>query len=195
VGATPVADNEAQPMYHSNTSCLLAYWGELAAAGEVPARADFDPMAMRAMLDQVFMLGRAAPGEFRFRLAGAMVGQLHGRELRAHLVLPLWADDDRLQVKTAMESVLRRGEPIVITTEGHAGPFTTSLEILMAPLAGPDGSVDRIVGLYQPLTPIARLQERPIDQLSVARIVKAFDPSDEAAPRLRLAAISGRRVG
>ena len=179
-------------MHHSKTAELLAYWRSLSRDGLVPARADLDPMAFRELLPQVVMVGRQAPGDYRFRLAGGAVSELHGHIRRGDAALPLWADDDRVQIKAVLEAVTRRCEPVVITAVGEAGPFSLTLEILFAPLANKDGEVDRLLGLYQPLAPIARLHERPIASLSVIRIAKA---SGDDAPRLRLAAVSGRLVG
>jgi hypothetical protein len=183
---------KAAEMHHSKTAGLLAYWRGLSRDGVVPARADLDPMAFRELLPQVLMLGRTGPGDFRFRLAGSIVEDLHGNIKRGAPVLPLWAEDDRVQLKAVLEAVARRCDPVVITTLGEAGPFSITLEVLFVPLAGKSGEVDRLLGLYQPLAPLARLHERPIEQLSVMRIAKA---SGDDAPRLRLAALSGRLVG
>jgi hypothetical protein len=149
-------------------------------------------MAFRELLPQVFMLGRLGAGDYRFRLAGSLVAELHGHVKRGDAALPLWGEDDRVQVRAALESVARRCEPVVVTTLGEAGPFSLTLEILFAPIANKDGAVDRLLGLYQPLAPLARLHDRPIQSLSVMRIAKA---SGDDAPRLRLAAVSGRLVG
>jgi hypothetical protein len=179
-------------MHHSKTDGLLAYWRSLSRTGLVPTRADFDPVAIRELLPQVFMLGRQAVGDYRFRLAGSTVAELHGHVKRGEAALPLWGEDDRVQVRAALESVVRRCEPVVVTALGEAGPFSLTLEILFAPLANADGEVDRLLGLYQPLAPLARLQDRAIQSLSVMRIAKA---SGDDAPRLRLASVSGRLVG
>ena len=179
-------------MHHSKTAELLDHWRSLSRDGVVPARADLDPMAFRELLPQVLVLGRNAPGDYRFRLAGSIVEDLHGGIKRGAAALPLWAEDDRVQIKAVLEAVTRRCEPVVITALGEASPFSLTLEILFAPLAGKDGQVDRLLGLYQPLAPIARLHERPIASLSVMRMAKA---SGDDAPRLRLASVSGRLVG
>ena len=179
-------------MHHSKTDGLLAYWRGISRDSLVPARADLDPMAFRELLPQVFMLGRVAAGDYRYRLVGSAVDELHGTLKRGDAALPLWAEDDRVQLKAVFEAVARRCEPVVITALGEASPFSLTLEILFAPLAGKDGRVDRLLGLYQPLAPIARLHERPFAALSVMRIAKA---SGDDAPRLRLASVSGRLVG
>jgi hypothetical protein len=184
---------EAAAMYHSNTTALLNYWRDLRGEAQAPARADIDPAVIREVLTQVFFLGHDAPGQYPIRLAGAVICDVHKISLRGYSFLSLWADDDRLQVKVALEGMMRSGEPLVVNAAADAGPYASSFELLLAPLRGPSGLVDRVFGLFQPLLPLAVLHDRPIDQLTVSRIVKAFDHAEEA-PRLRLAAVGGRVV-
>jgi len=68
-----------------------------------------------------------------------------------------------------------------------------AMEVLYAPLAGPDGAADRFLGLYQPLGLTARLRGGPITAMSL-RTLRRADGADEAAPRLRLATLHGRRI-
>ena len=49
---------------------------------QAPRRASVDPMDFPQLLPQVFMLGRKAPGDYVFRLAGGFVTELHGLDLR-----------------------------------------------------------------------------------------------------------------
>ncbi len=74
----------------------------------------------------------------------------------------------------------------------------------LAPLLGEDGSVERLLGLYQPTSSLARLLGKPVEALSF----NALQPADASeplwsaptAPRrpvrtdLRVVAIDGRRV-
>ncbi|MDB5453623.1 MAG: hypothetical protein JWO33_2201 [Caulobacteraceae bacterium] len=181
-------------MYHSNTKALLNYWRDLRGEAFAPARADIDPGLIREVLTQVFMLGRGAPGEYQFRLAGQVLCDAHKLSLRGHAFLSLWAEDDRLQLKLAMESMMRGGEPLVINAAADAGPYASSIELLLAPLRSANGEIDRVFGFFQPLLPLSVLHDRPIDQLCVSRILKAFDHAEEP-PKLRLAAVAGRIVG
>jgi hypothetical protein len=180
-------------MYHSNTTALLNYWRDLRGEALAPARADIDPGVIREVLTQVFFLGHEAPGAYRIRLAGSLICDAHKIGLRGHSFLSIWADDDRLQVKIALEGMMRGGDPLVINASADAGPYASSIELLLCPLRGPKGLVDRVFGLFQPLLPLSVLHDRPIDQLTVSRILKAFDHVEDG-PRLRLAAVGGRTV-
>lgn len=72
------------------------------------------------------------------------------------------------------------------------GTPPVGMEVLLAPLRGPGGAVDRFIGLYQPTATISRLQGRPALALAMNGVVRA--DGDEAAPSLRLASIDGRRI-
>jgi hypothetical protein len=181
-------------MYHSNTTALLNYWRTLRGEALAPARRDLDLAMIKEVLTQVFMLGRLAPGEFQIRMAGGVVCDAHKLNLRGHAFASLWSEDDRLQIKIAMESMMRSGEPIVINAAADAGPYATSLEILLAPMTSTGSEPDRVFGFFQPLLPMSVLHDRPIDQLTVSRISQAFVDAPES-PKLRLAAVSGRLIG
>jgi hypothetical protein len=60
-------------------------------------------------------------------------------------------------------------------------------------LMGPRGDIDRMIGLYQPTTPIAALMGQAIDTL-VMRNITAAASAVAAFPRLKLAAMNGRQI-
>ena len=54
----------------------------------------------------------------------------------------------------------------MINAEGRArGGQTVALEIAVAPLDGASGEIDRLLGLYQPLSPVAALMGQRIERL------------------------------
>lgn len=181
-------------MFHSNTTKLIAYWRDLRGEAFVPVRADVDPVAIREVLGQTFMLGRVAHAEFRFRLAGGLICNAHHRNLRGSDFCDLWNDDDRLQIKLCLEQMMRNGEPVVLGASADAGPFASSVEVFLAPLMNREGIIDRVFGGFQPLMPMSVLHDRPIERLTISRIARALDHVEDL-PRLRLAAVSGRLVG
>jgi hypothetical protein len=66
------------------------------------------------------------------------------------------------------------------------------LELVFAPLsAGPHGEADRLIGLYQPTSMLARLDGRPVHRLSIRRVHPEVAANDA---RLRLVAVDGRRI-
>ena len=131
------------------------------------------------------MLGRLAPGEFQFRMAGAVVCDAHKLSLRGHAFTSLWTEDDRLQVKIAMETMMRSADPVVINAAAEAGPYASSVEILLAPMIEAHRRrVDRVFGFFQPLLPLSVLHDRPLttQHRSPARIDPPPPPPPPPAP-------------
>jgi hypothetical protein len=181
-------------MFHSNTERLIDYWRSRKGAGAAPARASIDPGEFPALMPQIFILGRTSPGRYVFRLAGGLVEDLHGARLGGVDALSLWAEAYRTSLQLALEAVRRQPEPLVVMAEasaprGHA----LGLEITFAPLTSASGEADRVLGLYQPKTPVAALLGQPVQVLTVRGVATAR-PGDPDLPRLRLAAIDGRQI-
>jgi len=180
-------------MFHSNTELLIDYWRATKGDGPLPARAEVDPAAFAGLLPQVFIAGRRSSGVYPLRLAGEFVIDLHGRGLRGEDHAQLWSRGHRMELQLALEQALSRGEPVVVSAEGATDEGAClRLEVLFAPLAGPDGLADRFLGLYQPTSAVAPLRGRPVRELQI-RAVGGADVRT-IAPRLRLAAVDGRRL-
>jgi hypothetical protein len=180
-------------MFHSNTERLIDYWRARKADRLSPARSAIDPGDITELLPQIFILGRAAAGQFVFRLAGGLVGDLHGLDLRAVEFSCLWRHADRPRLIAAMEAARRAAEPLVLTTEGRTDQGVPArIEILLAPLRAETAPHDRCLGLYQPLGPLAPLRGRPVVELDLVRFASTNER--EESPRLRLAAVDGQRI-
>ena len=141
------------------------------------------------------MLGRRAPGQYHFRLAGGFIADLHGRDLREEDFSRIWAWEDRTQLQTALESARRQLDPLVIEAEATTDSGASMrLEVMLTPLAGPTGAVDRVMGFYQPTSHVAALCGQPIASIKLNLIRTARSDGPAAMPRLRLAAVDGRRI-
>ncbi len=162
-------------------------------AKAAPARASIDPMDFPRLLPQVFMLGRRAPGEYAFRLAGGFVGDLHGRDLRGSEFTNLWAQNARLPVKTALQFAHRQSTPVRIAADVQAGVHTLPMDIVLLPLTNAEGVVDRFLGIYQPNAPLARLRGLPADRLAIVALDEQTG-EDVEQPRIRLVSVAGERV-
>ncbi|MDP3854000.1 PAS domain-containing protein [Phenylobacterium sp.] len=180
-------------MFHSNTQNLIDYWRGQGGYRGLPTRAQIDPTAFAKLLPQVFMLGRVASGLYPVRLAGGLVAALHGRNLLGQNGLSLFSERNRFSLHTAIETARRRPEPVVATVEAFSDTASLPMEVLFAPLADAEGSPERFLGLYQPLSMVARLNGEPIREIIVHN-VRGVGPANEETPRLRLVALDGRRV-
>jgi len=137
--------------------------------------------------------GGGGTGPFRSRVAGGFVSDLHRADLRGTCLLERFRPGDRWQLKSALEFSRGRPEPLVVHADILADSVApVAMEILLAPLRGPVGGVDRFIGLYQPTAMISRLQGRPALALAIGGISRA--DGGEAAPSLRLASVDGRRI-
>lgn len=189
-------------MFHNNTQRVIEDWNARRGGRQAPMRADISPAAFRELLPQVFMLGSDDGEGEVFRLAGGLLSDLHARDLRGADFYDLWMAGDRQEVRDALADARRRAAPVVLEASGWSAEGDEArLEIVLAPLIGPSGELDRVLGLYQPTTSLRRLMGAPFVALTLSGS-KAADPSDfpltGQAPRsrahLRLVAIEGRRL-
>jgi len=178
-------------MFHSNTHRLIDYWRSKAVGGRPPARHAIDPAEFADLAPQVFMAGRVCSGIYPLRLVGGFLTAFHQRDLRQQNALSLFQQRDRMTLQTTLEMARRRPEPIVATVDVSAESGSIGMEILFAPVAGTDGGPDRFLGLYQPLSLVARLRGDPPMEFAVRELRNG---GAAEAPRLRLAALDGRRI-
>jgi hypothetical protein len=71
-----------------------------------------------------------------------------------------------------------------------AGFLSAQIEIVLVPLRGPSGAVDRILGLYAPAATLSLTSEEP--RLLTARV--SIGVGEASRPALSLAAVGGRRI-
>jgi hypothetical protein len=181
-------------MSHSNTTRMIDYWSALRGEGLAPSRASIDPAAFSDVITQSFMIGRTRSGAYPFRLAGSLLEDLHGRGLLHTDFMNLWAIGDRPKVQAAIEASLNRGEPLLAVALGRSLEGQEArLEILLAPVMNGSGGVDRMLGLYQAVSPLFRLQNQPVERLFLQDIAYAATGLATPVP-LRIAAVDGRRI-
>jgi hypothetical protein len=181
-------------MFHSNTEKLIATWRSHREGRRLPARTDLSPIDLGPLLPQVFMLGREGDGEEVFRLSGGLVADLHGRDLRGSSFYALWSKLDRPQVAAALARSRSGATPVVITVDAMSERGESiGVELCLAPLVGPTGEVDRTIGLYQPISTVARLMGSSIRGFTIRDVAVVEDPQT-VLPRLRLVVDNTRRV-
>ncbi|HLY80732.1 MAG TPA: PAS domain-containing protein [Caulobacteraceae bacterium] len=177
-------------MFHANTEQLIDYWRGLRAGRPVPKRAAVDPSGFVGVAPRTFIASRGARGEFELRLAGELLIDLHGRQLRGEQLGRLWRPVHRQRLAGLLEAALTAGEPLVISAEAW-GPdgVHVRLELLFLPLLGPGGAADRFLGLYQATTGVWR---GPVGELA---LLGGYGVADETLPfHLRLATVDGRQL-
>lgn len=174
-------------MFHSGTQRLIDLWSGLPGAGRIPMRADFDPVTLGRTLPQAMIINRGQ-ATLPVRLAGGWIETLHGAPLRGSDWLSLWQPDSRPLIRASVVQAFREARPVVLAAA--AARSSGVYEIVLAPLRGPDGTADRIIGLYQWTRPADRAA-RDVG-LMTARMAIGVGPVGRAP--LVLAALNGRRV-
>lgn len=184
-------------MFHVNTQRLIEEWArQRGSVGTLPARASISPVAFGPLLPQLFILGTEHDGVEAFRLAGGLLADLHGRDLRGADFARLWRNQDRARLGGAMQSARTTSSILVVTANAaNVSGQTMDLEITLAPLTGATGDADRIIGLYQPISMARLLVGKPIAQLSVRRLDVLAGARPTSPPQhLRLVVDNTRRV-
>jgi hypothetical protein len=178
-------------MSHANTARMQGYWEERREGIEAPRRSSIDPAGFCDLVTQAFVLGRGPGRAYPFRLTGALLEDLHGGPLVGSDFVGLWAPPDRARIQAAIEEAMERRVAVIALAHGRSpSGHQARLEILLAPLAGRHGRVDRMLGLYQPVSPLFRLQDQPIRRLFLLELAFA----DEAPSPVRLASVDGRLI-
>lgn len=141
-----------------------------AAERRPPARTALGPLAFGALSPQMFVLAQHAVGggfgEWRVRTVGSAVEALLGPALAGAPFHNAWAEADRPALDRLLAALREAETPRMATCRGEtAGGGSAVFELLLAPLTGPFGATDRGLGLLQPLTPLSRLEGRPLREL------------------------------
>ena len=80
-----------------------AYWLALAEGSQIPRRSQIDPRGLANILAHTFILEQVAPRVARFRLAGSLLEDLAGMDVRGMPFTALFADTARAEAGVAEE--------------------------------------------------------------------------------------------
>jgi hypothetical protein len=160
-------------MRQDSTRALHAYWTALKGARPMPERDEVEPSAIRALLQDMFILAREAsqPGRaiWRYRLAGTRVSALAGRDLKGAAYFSWW--DSGREGERLASGVANDLMPVVAGVDGEAMDGDRhGLELLMLPLAHEGQAGSRIIGGF---FPAPALKAKPGTRLSSIRLVSA----------------------
>jgi len=145
-------------MRHPATQALYGYWNEIRGGRLAPRRLELQPSRMGGLLLDTFILERAEPNLFRFRLAGTRVASRFGMDLKSHDFLSCWSDGDRSLLEHHLLEIAERGRAGLFT--GDARLFATGsrengcagmFELLVLPLVHTGHSIDRMLCHLVPL--------------------------------------------
>ncbi|RYG92127.1 PAS domain-containing protein [Loktanella sp. IMCC34160] len=129
-------------------SNLERYWSDLRGARRVPVRTAVDPAHIDAALPHAFILERCAPQVARFRVCGQRITQFIGAESRGMPLSVLFTAQGVQGIGPLLERCL--DDPAVVEVPVVSRMTLTRRRLvgsmLLLPLEGPDGLVDRVLG-------------------------------------------------
>lgn len=156
----PIRRDPALRFESEHLSRLLAWWRERCGTlGHLPARRDFDPVAMKDLLPYVYMVdvegdgSAGAPLRFRWRLIGTELTAMADRNATGRWFHDLYARDTYDDFTASYAEAVRSRRPIRTTgTMAFSGAARDFLpyEALKVPLAGDGLLVDLLIGLVAP---------------------------------------------
>lgn len=134
---------------------LYAYWRRLKGARSAPDRSDIDPVAIRHVLADTFMIKIDPQRSFPLKLCGTRLNALWLAEQNGRSFLELWEEGDRGHVTAALMMAIDAVAPVVVGARScPKGVRPLDLELLLLPLRHFGKTHSRLLGslvpVYQP---------------------------------------------
>ncbi len=123
---------------------FLRLWDSRRAGRDIPARADFTPEDLRAHLGFINVMEPTPEGSFRYRLVGAGIAAIVGRDVTGLTLEEIYSDRARDNGKLILQTATRDRCPVF--ADGMLdvpGKRWLEFRLLLLPLAGADGTVAR----------------------------------------------------
>ena len=142
-------------MKHAVTRELFAYWSRLRGERLAPERNDIDPVAIRAILSDTFILevdhDAPRPG-YPFRLSGTRLNALFLDELKNRPMRDLWDPSEQPGLIDVLSSVVGDCAPVVAGLRaGPEGHRPIDFEMILLPLRHRGRTHARILGAIAPI--------------------------------------------
>ena len=137
-------------MIHSEIRALYNYWERLRAGRPCPYRAEVDPRDMDGDARHLFVLEDLGQGNLRFRLAGTALIDAFGYELRGMSARSVMEGQARESFVALINETL--AEPGVGYARLFAPDGETVWEVVLLPLRGNFGQIDRLIGCLHPVS-------------------------------------------
>ena len=164
-------------MKHPVSRELFAYWDELRGARAAPERGDLDPVAIRAILADTFVLevttGTAGERDFPVRLSGTRLNALFLNEVKGRSLMSIWRPEYRPAIDDILDCVLDERAAMVAGVK--AAPRDTppvDLELLLLPLRHHGKTHVRILGSLAPSHVPSWLGLLPVEPMTLTSFRK-----------------------
>ncbi|MBL4807428.1 MAG: PAS domain-containing protein [Rhodobacteraceae bacterium] len=134
-------------MENTNFQPLISHWEGLRTDGEVPFRSQIDPRLFPDLLENIFIFEQIKPEEYRIRLAGMLLCEMMGFEVRGQTATSLMQTRYRDKITLLLGQVLARpGFAELNLVAQDLNDRTIVLKMLLLPLRSDFGDVTRILG-------------------------------------------------
>lgn len=149
-------------MVYNPIAEVEAYWEALRGVRVVPLRSEIDPRGIERALDNTFLLEKIAPGLARFRLAGRVLNDLVGMEVRGMPLTAMGTPAARETMRDCLNDLFEG--PCSVQMHLHApggfGKGALEGELLMLPLKSDLGDISRAIGCLKVNGKIGRAPRR-----------------------------------
>lgn len=166
-------------MKQQSSISLFSYWKELYARSGIPERSSIEPMSIRQILGDTFILETTADGTTTYRLAGTRLCAMFGNELKGKNFTQHWRSQEQETIANILESVTTEEKIalfgcIATSQEGRS----LSIETMVLPLRHNGEKAERQLGVTSPLNRPYWLGMDPIAHLSLSSF-RVIDPAAE----------------
>ncbi|HLY07388.1 MAG TPA: PAS domain-containing protein [Rhizomicrobium sp.] len=185
-------------MKHRNSHLLVGYWSRIRRGRRAPDQSDIDPRAIKRMLSQVFILEAHDAACPAYRLAGTVLCDRFGQELRGTNFLSIWEARARDTLALLLEQSLATSVPVCFSAVGETVRCTTiETETVLAPLAFGSGTPQRFLGITQFLGDASQLDGSIVLlRLTGSKMIREDEPGyTDFEPPAPPPFESGRRSG
>lgn len=144
----PNKSNVVELKTSSELRQVESYWEALRGNRVVPRRSEVDPRGIQGALANAFILERVAPSVSRVRIAGSVLNDLMGMEVRGMPLSSLFTPAARDMVHRVMNEVYETPSvaSIHLVSEGKYGKDTLHAQMLIMPLRSDFGDISRALG-------------------------------------------------
>lgn len=137
-------------MINSEIRALYSYWEQLRAGRPCPERTEVDPRDIPADARHLFILEDLGQGNIRFRLAGTGLLEAFGFDLRGMSARAIMEGRSRESFVALVSETI--AEPGVGYARLTAPDGTQAWEVVLLPLRGSFGAIDRVIGCLHPVS-------------------------------------------
>lgn len=137
-------------MIHSEIRALYSYWERLRAGRPCPERTEVDPRDVASDARHLFLLEDLGQGNIRFRLAGTGLLDAFGFDLRGMSARAIMEGRSRESFVALVTETL--AEPGVGYARLTAPDGVSVWEVVLLPLRGATGAIDRAIGCLHPVS-------------------------------------------